>query len=169
MKSGRIWPSQGRVYAAGILGLGLACGLLALAHRSGTYVRAGRGGKVSAARFETGAASVPARTQAIHLPASSAQAQIRATYAGLPLRFEPNQGQTDPSVKFLSRGSGYNLFLTADEAVLTLHLPSASRNPEPETRNSTFETRQTHSTIQNLKSQIPQPPVPSPQLLWSFA
>jgi hypothetical protein len=36
----------------------------------------------------------------------------------LPMFFEPNQGQTDPRVKFLARGSGYGLFLTADEAVL---------------------------------------------------
>lgn len=34
--------------------------------------------------------------------------------------FEANQGQTDPRVKFLSRGRGYGLFLTADEAVLEL-------------------------------------------------
>ncbi len=36
----------------------------------------------------------------------------------LPLSFEANHGQTDPQVKFLSRGNGYNLFLTATEAVL---------------------------------------------------
>jgi uncharacterized repeat protein (TIGR01451 family) len=41
-------------------------------------------------------------------------------YYHLPLIFEPNQGQTDPEVKFLARGSGYGLFLTADQAVLTL-------------------------------------------------
>ncbi len=38
----------------------------------------------------------------------------------LPMFFEPNQGQTDPQVKFLARGSGYGLFLTANEAVLRL-------------------------------------------------
>jgi len=38
----------------------------------------------------------------------------------LPLRFEPNQGQTNPQVKFLARGAGYGLFLTPDQAVLTL-------------------------------------------------
>lgn len=42
----------------------------------------------------------------------------------LPMFFEPNQGQTAPQVKFLARGSGYALFLTADEAVLRLQ-PSA--------------------------------------------
>src|ERR1700749_1950973 len=37
----------------------------------------------------------------------------------LPLSFEPNRGQTDRRVKFLSRSGGYVLFLTADEAVMT--------------------------------------------------
>lgn len=36
------------------------------------------------------------------------------------LRFEKNQGQTDAAVKFLARGPGYTLFLTADEAVLQM-------------------------------------------------
>jgi hypothetical protein len=35
----------------------------------------------------------------------------------LPLTFEINQGQTDDQVDFLSRGPGYNIFLTATEAV----------------------------------------------------
>jgi hypothetical protein len=34
--------------------------------------------------------------------------------------FEPNRGQTSSQVKFLARGSGYGLFLTAGEAVLEL-------------------------------------------------
>jgi hypothetical protein len=41
-------------------------------------------------------------------------------YGKLPLSFEPNRGQTAAPVKFLSRGPGYTLFLTADEAVLKL-------------------------------------------------
>ncbi len=41
-------------------------------------------------------------------------------YGRLPLHFESNPGQTDERVKFLSRGRGYTLFLTADEVVLTL-------------------------------------------------
>jgi hypothetical protein len=36
----------------------------------------------------------------------------------LPLRFERNDGQAGPGVKFLSHGRGYTLFLTRDEAVL---------------------------------------------------
>jgi hypothetical protein len=41
-----------------------------------------------------------------------------AAYGKLPLSFEINQVQTESRVKFLSRGSGYSLFLTGDEAVL---------------------------------------------------
>jgi len=39
----------------------------------------------------------------------------------LPLSFEANAGQTDGRVKFFSRGSGYGLYLTNDEAVLALN------------------------------------------------
>ncbi len=46
--------------------------------------------------------------------------QIAENYGKLPLSFEVIQGQTDSRVKFLSRGRGYSLFLTGDEAVLTL-------------------------------------------------
>jgi uncharacterized protein (TIGR03437 family) len=38
----------------------------------------------------------------------------------VPLSFEPNQGQMDPAVQFLSRGSGYALFLTPGKVVLNL-------------------------------------------------
>src|SRR3984957_7439024 len=41
-------------------------------------------------------------------------------YARMPLAFELNAGQTDPRVKAFSRGSGYGLFLTADESVVVL-------------------------------------------------
>ncbi|MCI5212081.1 MAG: hypothetical protein D3910_25615, partial [Candidatus Electrothrix sp. ATG2] len=36
-----------------------------------------------------------------------------------PIPFEPNTGQFDKQVKFLSRGSGHTVFLTPEEAVLT--------------------------------------------------
>ena len=41
-------------------------------------------------------------------------------FGNLPLAFEANRGQTDESVKFLSRGDGYALFLTAREAVFEM-------------------------------------------------
>jgi len=44
----------------------------------------------------------------------------------LSLIFELNRGQTDPQVKFLSRGRGYALFLTPGEMVLGLTKPDES-------------------------------------------
>jgi hypothetical protein len=43
-----------------------------------------------------------------------------ASLTQIPLHFEVNQGQVDEQVKFLSRGRGYSLFLTPNEAVLSL-------------------------------------------------
>lgn len=48
----------------------------------------------------------------------AAHARVSEDYGRLPLSFEANLGQTDAQVKFVSRGRGYNLFLTATEAVL---------------------------------------------------
>ena len=45
---------------------------------------------------------------------------VRVSSSTLPLTFEKNVGQTDSRVDFVSRGAGYNLFLTPDEAVLAL-------------------------------------------------
>ena len=45
------------------------------------------------------------------------------------MRFEPNLGQSNPRVKFLSRGPGYTLFLTGGEAVLSMREPSAGSPP----------------------------------------
>jgi len=47
-------------------------------------------------------------------------AEIVGSYGRLALHFEPNRGQTDPQVRFLSRGAGYTLFLTDSDAVLSL-------------------------------------------------
>jgi uncharacterized protein (TIGR03437 family) len=43
-----------------------------------------------------------------------------AKLISVPLSFEPNQGQTAPAVQFLSRGSGYALFLAPGKVVLNL-------------------------------------------------
>jgi hypothetical protein len=56
-------------------------------------------------------------------PAGSTAAPAPRThtrYAKLPMRFEPNRGQSDERVRFLARGNGYALFLTAKEAILAL-------------------------------------------------
>ena len=51
---------------------------------------------------------------------ASATVPDGVNYGKVPLHFEVNQGQTHEDVKFLSRGVGYSLHLTATEAVLVL-------------------------------------------------
>src|SRR5215475_13473637 len=53
----------------------------------------------------------------------------------LPLIFEPNQGQAAPPTKFEARGSGYGLYLTASEAVLSFRDGSA-RSPKGDHRTA---------------------------------
>jgi hypothetical protein len=68
-------------------------------------------------------------------PVASSQGEVpvMAAYHRLPLIFEPNQGQSDPVVKFLAHGGGYGLFLTADKAVLTLrHSATGVRHSVPQ-------------------------------------
>jgi beta-propeller repeat-containing protein len=50
---------------------------------------------------------------------------VARSYGDLPLSFEVNRGQSDSRVKFLARGGGYNLYLTAKEAVMGLRAPAA--------------------------------------------
>jgi len=61
--------------------------------------------------------------------ASGATSPTPVSRVSLPLFFEPNQGQTDSQVKFLARGTGYGLFLTANEAVLELQRGAAGHQP----------------------------------------
>jgi hypothetical protein len=54
----------------------------------------------------------------------------RVSAGKLPLQFEENKGQADPGVQFISRGAGYTLFLTANEAVFVLtHQKPATTGP----------------------------------------
>jgi hypothetical protein len=52
---------------------------------------------------------------------------VAANYGKLPLSFEANQGQADSRVRFISRGSGYSLFLTDTAAVLALSKPEPGK------------------------------------------
>ena len=52
--------------------------------------------------------------------AKQTKQSVSASYGKLPLSFEANDGQTDSSVRFLSRSRDFSLFLTSNEAVLSL-------------------------------------------------
>src|SRR5712672_1541431 len=79
-------------------------------------------------------ASIPSRRMLVLFPflagfflpaAAATDARVSESYGKLPLHFEANRGQTDKAVRFLSRGPGYGLYLTAGEAVLVLAKPDA--------------------------------------------
>ncbi len=67
--------------------------------------------------------------------------KINKTFGKLPLRFEANEGQTNSSVKYLSRGPGYSLYLTPQEAVLVLTSGDASK-PKTDLRRVSFDSDQ---------------------------
>jgi hypothetical protein len=82
------------------------------------------GSSMLAAQFNTATPVNPLPTSkaftGISKPDPKAQGRLLESYGKLPLSFEVNQGQTDSQVKFVSRGAGYTLFLTGDEAVFSL-------------------------------------------------
>lgn len=59
--------------------------------------------------------------------------KVLKTFGQLPLMFEPNVGQTDGRVKFMARGTGYGLFLTGNEAVLSFAAQPAKDGSAVET------------------------------------
>jgi hypothetical protein len=69
-------------------------------------------------------------------------AAIAKSYGSMPLSLEANRGQADARVKFLARGSGYNLFVTETEAVVSLAGPS---------RNDIRDTARLHTNALRIK------------------
>lgn len=77
--------------------------------------------------------------------------QVSASHGRLPLTFEANHGQIDPRVRFVSRGSGYSIFLTDREAVLALSGSSRdAKIASPGVRRD-FELVSRHSAIEDPK------------------
>jgi hypothetical protein len=91
--------------------------------------KSGPAAKAGSADVSFGSAAGRDESAASPTP-QAARPRLAEAYGKLPLSFEINRGQTDSQVKFLSRGSGYSLFLTGNEAVLALKKPGArSRKP----------------------------------------
>jgi len=73
---------------------------------------------------------------------SADRAELNKAYGKVPLAFEKNQGQTDSRVQFLTRGSGYKIFLTPAESVIVLTRSSGARSRVREVgvKNSSFRS-----------------------------
>jgi hypothetical protein len=87
---------------------------LALANLPLLSIRSGALAKMPppAASLRGGVAGLKSEDKASKPP------RLAEGYGRLPLSFEENEGQTDSRVQFLSRGSGYSIFLTPTESVL---------------------------------------------------
>src|SRR3954469_22085841 len=80
--------------------------------------------------------------------------RMQQSYGKLPLRFEPNLGQSNPRVKFLSRGSGYTLFLSHEEATLSLFRTNSEENPPQIVADPSQSAHQAPSTTGVLRMQF---------------
>ena len=125
-----------RILAAGLVLLGAGCAVLGWGSRS-RQSAANAAAQIPAIGIPASAEQAPllpslaAASQSLPSAASGeVQSRARSLFAGLPLIFEPNQGQgnldaADSRAKFVTRGSGYSLFLGSEGAILSL----ASRAP----------------------------------------
>ena len=105
------WVLLGSIAAVAVLAAGIMASVSLLAHRGST------------------AAQPVAPTHAV-LNAER-RSRVQASLGALPLAFEANQGQTDPQVKYMARGNGYTVFLTANDTVFALQ-SLASKSAEKE-------------------------------------
>lgn len=70
---------------------------------------------------------------------------IADKYGDMPLVFEVNQGQLDEEIKFMARGSGYNLYLTPAKIMMALYRPLISSK----------ENSIQHPLVQRLDMDLP--------------
>jgi len=120
---------------------------------------------VCVAVFAVAAIMTTAPAGVVAAPGRQAAAKLHVVglYGNLPLSFEPNLGQTDGRVKFLSRGSGYSLFLTSTEAVLALREPEQQKSPRSLgiTRSAINAARQNEASVLRVDLVGANPKAPS--------
>ncbi|HEY8186188.1 MAG TPA: SBBP repeat-containing protein [Pyrinomonadaceae bacterium] len=117
----------------------LFVGVLTLALLWGAVATPVVGGNVSGAReSRTSSPMSLAVMSAPNSPTPNAGqlTHAAASYGKAPLSFETNQGQFDPSVKFLARGPGYQLYLSSTEAVLSLKRDAGGSKNKPTEKDS---------------------------------
>lgn len=115
---------RGRILATAAVLIGAGCGLLRVPfHTRSTSAAIPALASPSASSIDTVASSLS--LTALHANGEDSNHQARSLLAGLPLGFEPNEGQgnldsADPRAKFVARGPGFGLFLGTQGATLTL-------------------------------------------------
>lgn len=109
-------------------------------------LRSSRGANASSAKGV-------ARNSAPAIPGSKSALPVALTksYGNLPLSFEPNFGQTDNRVKYLSRGNGYEMFLTPTEALFELETPEPGSQGGKARRNEAWSPNGRRAAIVRMK------------------
>jgi uncharacterized repeat protein (TIGR01451 family) len=129
MGNGRGWSGRrllggrlrGKIFISNLLRGRVMAAALVLVLAAGALV--GLGSRHLAQTAGVQASAFPLST-ALGKAASKAKPDVRGLLGQLPLIFEPNQGQADGSVKFVSRGAGYSLYLNSTGAVLAMRTAS---------------------------------------------
>jgi hypothetical protein len=148
----------GRVLVAGLLLLGAGYALLGWGSRSrhiaanaAAQLPASGSSTIESSTVENSTIDAPVATGASPLAEAMGlrgeghddsdlnvrvRSQARALFAGLPLMFEPNRGQgnldaSDRRAQFVSRGSGYSLFLGSEGAILSLVSVDSPKHDSP--------------------------------------
>ncbi|HEX8247163.1 MAG TPA: SBBP repeat-containing protein [Pyrinomonadaceae bacterium] len=98
--------------------------------------------------------SRPARAEEMSVTTTQANkdalaaGHLGALLAKQPVEFEENRGQLERRVRYQARGTGYSLFLTADEAVYVLPMPQRGRESRVESREFETEDQSPKSKVQ---------------------
>jgi uncharacterized repeat protein (TIGR01451 family) len=142
-----------RILAAGLVLLGAGCAVLGWGSRS-RQTAANAADHLPSIGILSNDSQPPVlpglmpTAQSLPGPAVGEGPRARSLFAGMPLIFEPNQGQGnldagDPRAKFVTRGSGYSLFLGSEGAILSLVSRDSTRNPakQPATRVESVQMR----------------------------
>ena len=123
------WTSKKSLLSLGLL-------LFAAAWAGATWIRSQH------SRYQT-----TQQRDTLKHPDAATKTRLNEMYGQLPLSFEANGGQTDPQVDFISRGSGYTLFLTPREAVLALSASSGA----PTTGSAKSKNAATDTAVLRMK------------------
>jgi len=81
---------------------------------------------------------------------AAAELKARGSFASIPLYFELNRGQTDPSVRYLSHAGRYTLYLTDDATVISMIAGSIQKRPTIATTNP----RTAHDSTRLIQSAV---------------
>lgn len=77
--------------------------------------------------------------------------RIETSYGNLPLSFEPNRGQTDGRVKFLSHAGHHTLWLTNDEAVLAVGRRSGAHQSNRRGNEKSLQANESAPAVLRMK------------------